>query len=470
MLTLIKQSNPKLSWQEILKITQQSGFSKYNKNIIPQVHSASILARNGAKVSVQIEGPSDETSKVILLDENRTFTASTMGYVEFYLREGSYRVAYTAKGYAPKIGQINVIAQQNQRLTVKLEKSELLELNINAYDSQNIRIPAIIEFPNGAGQKFIGLTHSLNESLPEGIYPVKILSRGYQGITTSIIHTKSIQSHRFKFDVVPMVAIINQDIKKDIQSPTARSLQQLGIPYDFFRNPKFLEDIEAYQTLIWESGNTLNESVNLKQQLLLTKYLRQGGSVLITGQDLAYWLQKTPFLNKILGVSFEQDHSSNLELESKKLKLQLSDKANAGDQLYVDTLKPLKNDAKCYLNYRNGLCAAVLRYHPKGKSVILGFDLKGLSDAQRKLLLQSSLSDLSPALEHLLDKIENAYLNNRVSYFQMMRSLETFQPKFAQRASQHIERRRNKSAWRPLLHDILHDRRRHIFDQLYSLD
>ena len=132
-----------------------------------------------------------------------------------------------------------MIAQQNQRLTVKLEKSELLELNINAYDSQNIRIPAIIKFPNGAGQKFIGLTYSLNESLPEGIYPVKISSRGYRGITTSIIHTKSIQSHRFKFDVVPMVAIINQDIKKDIQSPTARSLQQLGIPYDFFATLNF---------------------------------------------------------------------------------------------------------------------------------------------------------------------------------------------------------------------------------------
>ena len=334
------------------------------------------MARYGAKVSVQIEGTSDETSNVILLDENRTFTASTMGYVEFYLREGSYRVAYIAEGYAPKIGQLNVIAQQNQRLIIKLEKSELLELNINAYDSQNMRIPAIIEFPNGAGQKFIGLTHSLNESLPEGVYPVKILSRGYQSITTSIIHTKSIQSHRFKFDVVPMVAIVNQDIKKDIQSPTARSLRQLGIPYHFLRNPKFLEDIEAYQTLIWESGNALNESVNLKQQLLLTKYLRQGGSVLISGQDLAYWLQKTPFLNKILGVGFEQDHSSNLELGYKKLKLQLSDKANAGDQLYVDTFKPLKNDAKCYLNYRNGRCAAVLRYHPKGKSIILGFDLK----------------------------------------------------------------------------------------------
>ena len=122
------------------------------------------------------------------------------------------------------------------------------------------------------------------------------------------------------------------------------------------------------------------------------------------------------------------------------------------------------------MNYGNGLCAGVLRYHPKGKSITLGFDLMGLPNAQRKLLLNSALKDLSPAVEHLLDKIENAYLSNRASYFQIMKSLETYRPNFAQKASKYIEIRRRKSAWRPLLHDILHDHRRHIFDQLYDID
>ena len=204
--------------------------------------------------------------------------------------------------------------------------------------------------------------------------------------------------------------------------------------------------------------------------MLLTKYLRQGGSVLITGQDLAYWLQGTQFLTKILGADFEQDHSSSLDLVYKKFKLQLYDKASTENQLFVDTIKPVQNDSKCYLNYNNGLCAGVLRYHPKGKSIILGLNLENLPDAQRKLLLNSALEDLNPAVEHLLDKIENTYLSNRASYFQIMKSLETFELTLLKKlvnTSKSADVNQYGVRW---LHDILHDHRRHIFDQLYDID
>ena len=469
-LALIRQSNSNLPWKEILKISKQTSFS-YNGNAgITQVYDAAVLAQQGAKINVQIDGPADGISKIFILDESKDFMTSSMGHTEFYLREGSYRVAFTAEGFAPQIRKIVVNPKQNLHIKIELKKSKTLNLNMAAYDAKNRRIPAMVEFLDGLGQKFIGVTQSMNEALPEGIYPVRISSRGYKSISTSIIHVESSQNHRFKFDVMPLVAVVNQNSKQNTESQIAQTLQQIGIQYDLLHSPQSFDEIEAYQTLIWESGDALSQTVNQKQQLLLTKYLRQGGSVLITGQDLAYWLQGTQFLTKILGADFEQDHSSSLDLVYKKFKLQLYDKTSTENQLFVDTLKPVQNDSKCYLNYNNGLCAGVLRYHPKGKSIILGLNLENLPDAQRKLLVNSALEDLNPAVEHLLDKIENTYLSNRASYFQIMKSLETFRPNFAQKASQHIEIRRRKSVWRPLLHDILHDHRRHIFDQLYDID
>ena len=310
-LTLIKQSNPQLPWKEILKITNQSSFSKHDRVRIPQIYDASILARYGAKISIQIDGPSNESCKIILLDENKSFVASSMGYAEFYLKKGSYRVAYTAEGYAPKISKINVIPKQNQQLTIKLEKAKIFNFDVKAYNSKNKRIPAIVELLGEIGQKFIGVTQSLNEALPEGIYPVKISSRGYKSISTSIIHTESNQNHRYKFNVMPLVAVVNQD--HNSQTLTAQTLQQIGLEYDLLHSLKSFDEIEAYQTIIWEADNTLNHIINQKQQLLLVKYLRHGGSLLLTGQDLAYWLQSTLFLDKILGVDFEQDHSSSLD-------------------------------------------------------------------------------------------------------------------------------------------------------------
>ena len=476
-LALIKQSNPKLPWHDVLKISKQTtllsreNIKKLHDNPgVLQVYDAALLAKFGAKISVHVEGPHNGEIHITLLDGHHKFKTTSMGFAEFFLIEGNHKIAISAKGFAPKVQEINVKPTRNQTLRIKLEKSEIKNLVLTVHDPQGQRLPATIEFLNNLGQTFVGITEPMQESLPEGIYPVKIKSRGFKSITTSIIHRRPIHNKRLQLNVMPSIALIDDDGKRHSDLHIARSLHKTGIKYDLIHPPKDLEEIEAYQLLIWHLGATVHRTISESEQLLLTKYVRRGGSLLISGQDSAYSLQSTQFLNKTLGVEFEKDHSGSLDVKYKEFDLQLYGKGSAQNQFFVDALKPNSSESQCYVRYNNGMCAGVLRYHPKGKSIVLGFGLEGLPDIKREFLLNKIIKDLKPAIEHLLDKIERAYLNNRVSYFQMMKSLETFEPEFAQKASQHIELRRRKSAWRPLLYDILHDRRRHIFDQLYNID
>ncbi len=477
-LALIKQSNSKLSWQDVLKISKQTTLAgpKHDKKLdntsgILQVYDATRLASRGAKISVYIESPFDEAGEVIILSKNnRKFNTNSMGYVEFFLSEGSYRVAFYAPKCAPEVREIKIKSNQNQNFRIQLQKAEITNLSLTVTDTKARRLPAVIDFFNEVGQTFVGVSQPMRETLPEGVYPVRIKSRGYRSMTTSIIHRKFVQNKQFELKIMPAVALIDDDGDQHSQLKISRSLNEMNIKHDLIRSPNHLEEIEAYQILIWHLGNSVHRTLDKSEQLILTEYLSRGGSILISGQDSAYSLQSTQFLNKALGVQFEKDHSGDFDLKYNELILQLAGDSGARNQFFVDALRPKGNDSRCLISYNNGMCAGVLRYHPNGKSLLLGFGLEGLNNKNRKLLLKELIQDLKPAIEHLLDKIEKTYLNNRASYFQIMKSLETFEPEFALKASQQIESRRRKSTWRPLLYDILHDRRRHIFDQLYDVN
>ena len=131
-LALIKQSNPKLPWHDVLKISKQTillsreNIKKLHDNLgVLQVYDAALLAKFGAKISVHVEEPHDGNIYITLLNDHHKFKTTSMGFAEFFLNEGNHKIAISAKGFAPKVQEIKVKPTRNQTLRIKLEKSEI---------------------------------------------------------------------------------------------------------------------------------------------------------------------------------------------------------------------------------------------------------------------------------------------------------------------------------------------------------
>ena len=473
-LALVKQSNPNLPWSEVLQISRQVSLDLENNGPDPssgwglfQTYRAAHLARNGAKVSVHVLGP-NYSSKILIMPNNLRFKTRSTGTYEFYLDTGEHKITCHSLGYAPLTTSLSVNAGSTHNLQFKLEKAKIKKLRLMVFNSKGKRIPAVIEFVKQRAKSFVGVSDPMIEPLPEGVYPVIIHSRGYSSLRTTLIHNGNSTTHSFTLEIPPSIAVVDDDGQQNLQFYIAKSLSKADLEFDIISPPENLLDIEAYQILIWHLGSMGHQTINEKEQNILSEYIRKGGSLIISGQDSAYSLQDSEFLRQSLGAQFYKDDNASKEITRAEYMSKLNGEFSANNQLFTDALKIYGEDSAVYLKYRDGENAAIIKHHPIGKSLLLGFGLEGVPDSNRTQLLKTLIQDLKPSVESLFHKIEWAYANNRTSYFQIMKSLEVHEPEFAIKVRKYVQDLRKKDAWKPVLFEMFHERRLQIFDQLYD--
>lgn len=475
-LALIKQAKPNMTWNQILQICRQTALDLENDG--PDKHSgwgllqtfrAAQLAIHGVSVSVQVSGP-ESSSSLLILPDNIELTTRPTGSQDFFLSSGKHQIIAHSKGFTPMQTSVEVSPESPNKIELKLAPAKIATLKLVVYDKDGNRIPAVVEFENQEGKAFVGISEPMLEPLPQAVYRATVHSRGYRSQSTILIHNEVSKIHSISLDILPQIAIIDDDGGHNLQMYIAKSLDQLNRKFDIISSPKILEDIEGYQIVIWHLGSMGHQTISDTEQGILTDFINHGGSLIISGQDAAYSLQDTNFLRKQLGARFIRDDSKSSEIRHQELVSPINGEYSADNQLFTDILETVGKDSLAYLHYNNGSSAAILKHHSMGKSLLLGFGLEGLPDGNRSKLMEIMLKDLKPSVDILFQKVEWAYSNNRTSYFQMMKSLEIFEPDFAIKVRELVQKLRKKDAWRPVLFEMLHQRRRQIFDQLYDSD
>ncbi|MBM3974502.1 MAG: hypothetical protein FJ301_10430 [Planctomycetes bacterium] len=169
-----------------------------------------------------------------------------------------------------------------------------------------------------------------------------------------------------------------------------------------------------YGAVVWSVGeeSTVDETFSATEQALATAYLNSGGSLLVSGAEIAWDLDAQgsaldrAFYRNVLGATYATDDAGVYTLQaglvgtvSAGLPAGAFDNGASGtyDVNFPDALTPTNAQSVVCLRYGNGLTAGVQRFDPASgaRAVTFGFPLETItSPTLRAGLVQQSLAFL----------------------------------------------------------------------------
>ncbi|MDD5091421.1 MAG: M14 family metallopeptidase [Candidatus Wallbacteria bacterium] len=185
--------------------------------------------------------------------------------------------------------------------------------------------------------------------------------------------------------------------------------------------------LKGYTQVIWLTGDDSSASLTDAEQAALTQYLDNGGSLLLTGQDIGYDIKDSVFYSKYLHSAYKDDNAGSSAvrgaLGDQSLAFAITGGDGAGNQRYPDVIDA-SGDGQLFLTYETGRGtefaassyngskiseipltrdvseagkgAAVL-FSGAYKVIYLGFGFEGIgSEADRRAFLNSCLDWLLP--------------------------------------------------------------------------
>ncbi len=113
------------------------------------------------------------------------------------------------------------------------------------------------------------------------------------------------------FATPAQVIIVNNDTSENYTRFYTSTLDTLNIKWCLWTRrasgilPYHLLNRLERKTIIWYSGNATTQTVHLSDQDSLTRFITEGGNLLITGQNIAEELSGTSFLENTIGCRFD---------------------------------------------------------------------------------------------------------------------------------------------------------------------
>lgn len=186
------------------------------------------------------------------------------------------------------------------------------------------------------------------------------------------------------------VMLVDDDGGDAFESYYSLPLQNSG--YDAYLwnsavNGPPLTEHSYFQALIWFTGNQDQNTLTETEQQILEDFLDSGGSLLLTGQNIAEDLAGTSFLADYLGATFIGSSSNQLQVQgvagdpvTSGLSLLLAGVGGAGNQTSTDILSVAGTSSVVCMHY-GGVSQPVagVRMESLYKMIFLGFGLEGAS-------------------------------------------------------------------------------------------
>jgi hypothetical protein len=105
--------------------------------------------------------------------------------------------------------------------------------------------------------------------------------------------------------------LVDDDGGGDYELAWRQSLERLGRPYDFhsiWRSGRTtLPDLGRYKTVVWLKGEEFVQTVDETLAVRLSSFVRGGGRVVLSGQNLAADLKDRTVLRELFGARFVRD-------------------------------------------------------------------------------------------------------------------------------------------------------------------
>ena len=169
------------------------------------------------------------------------------------------------------------------------------------------------------------------------------------------------------------------------------ALGENGVPYDSCQNEAIISGIVRmtnYPAVIWGSGNesTADDTFNATEQARVAEYIDRGGRLFVSGAEIAYELNGTPFLSNYLHAALENDDAGTNFFSPVSGGIFVENPAARFDDgtfgtynvAYPDRLTPV-NGASGTLIYGGSTAAAAIQ--SSNRLVYIGFPFETITTA-----------------------------------------------------------------------------------------
>ncbi len=174
-------------------------------------------------------------------------------------------------------------------------------------------------------------------TVPSGRYTLEVRGNGYRVVTASLVVTDAPQERDFILTPAPTLLLVDAGAwYYHSQSETwGRELDGLRYAYDVARLKQrygqvpSLTTLLSYDQVLWASPLGSPGVVDAGE--VLSGYLRQGGRLFLSGQNVAYYDWGLPYLRTLLGVGLDADDAGAWHLRGEGFYHGITLTLNGGD-------------------------------------------------------------------------------------------------------------------------------------------
>ncbi len=369
------------------------------------------LARSGGKIQVQIKNARQKV--FITVDPGlRVIQPDDDGLAEFLLPEGSYELEFSSFWNQTEKRELTLKAGQVLPLKISMRPAKLIQAKFQVVSPSGKPLATSFSFSEIPLEGGSSASGSFEVRLPRGEYDLQVKSRGYRSKLLAFRLSDDDSLIKIKLEPLPPLLLVDGDQQDDYEVFYREGLEGLQVDYDpaLFDHLPNLEEALGYHTILWFTGDARRRILDESSRLWIRSFLQEGGSVILTGQNIGSTLRSTRFFSEVLGARYLYDSSPVRQIKGRGLSFQLDGDASANNQVSPDVIEVADDSPQVLFRYSGGGPAALVNRYASGKVIYLSFGFEGIDGAMtRKKVMQTLLSALQPDLVSLLEQIEATY-------------------------------------------------------------
>jgi hypothetical protein len=459
---LMLQEDPHLSLEETREILSASAVdlgqpgkdNDFGEGRI-DAFEALRLVRSGGKARLTVSAGTQK-AKIQVNPGGREFHTNSEGMVRVFLPAGEYQLRISAFGYFAKTVVVVIKKGEILEAQTALEPSPSFQAGFQVKSPEGTLLDAEISFPNVPVVG--GNTHGnvLTLAVPGGDYQIEVRSSGFRTKMAEVtIDSENI--HTIQMAYLPPFFILDRTTRSKFKKYYKSSLSSLGLGFEIDKKI-MAEDLMAYEHVIYFSGNNSKVTLlNLSERKMLTEYVKNGGRLIITGQEIGFRIRASDFYKEIIGANFVGDVSKEKRIEGSRLEFKLNGPDSANNQKWPDVIRinpKVRRTVKAFLHYKGKGPAGLISKVGKGKVAYLPFGFEGISGRRnRKALMKLMIKLVSPSTREELDRIHWSYQNQSDLYPVLIRRFRVSdQNRFE--VGEILRNTKNKTAFQPILQSL----------------
>jgi hypothetical protein len=286
------------------------------------------------------------------------------GTYSIALAPDRYRLTASAFGYAPVSQVVEAIANTTSVANFPLTASPTGTLTGRVTSSgQTVMPPATVVVDGTPVTITTGATGVYTTYLPGGVYTLTVTSPGHRVAVAAAVPIAAGETTVRDFDLITAPTILLVDSGAWYYGSEIdyyrRSLDELRYTYDLWRvndpdhDVPAADDLLPYDIVFWSSPQDSPGYLNASQ--VLTNFLKSGGSLFLSGQDVAYYDDHYPFISApyfrdYLKARYVQDDTGITDLTGVKggpfdgLTFAIEGPGGADNQIFPDEISVTEPD------------------------------------------------------------------------------------------------------------------------------